>query len=131
MQIFWRLVLAHLLADFTLQTNFIAAWKRKNVWGVLAHSMVFFLCATALCFDYLADTWIQFNSHIVIQGWMAILLLTMFHFLEDEWRVWTIQRWSSPDSFLFFIWDQFIHYVLIFVASPQQNGFYPEKTVLL
>ena len=37
MVIFWRLLLGHLLADFTFQSNFINAWKRKSIWGMLGH----------------------------------------------------------------------------------------------
>ena len=37
MEIFWRLVLGHLIGDFTLQTNYIAAWKRRSVLGMVVH----------------------------------------------------------------------------------------------
>ena len=131
MQIFWRLILAHLLTDFTLQTNFIAGWKRKNLWGGMAHSLVFFVCSWVLCYGRLTDVWVTFGNNVVIQGWTAITLLTILHFLEDEWRVWTIQRLNSPDNIWFFLWDQFIHFVLIFVFFPVQNGFNPEKGILL
>ena len=47
--IFWRLVLAHLLADFSLQTNRLAAWKRQSPLGTLVHSVIFGMCAAVLC----------------------------------------------------------------------------------
>ncbi|MBN1622372.1 MAG: DUF3307 domain-containing protein [Endomicrobiales bacterium] len=131
MRIFWRLVLAHLLTDFTLQTNYIARWKRQNVWGGMAHALIFLFSAGALCYNYLTDIWVILGNNIIIYGWMAILILTIFHFLEDEWRVWTIQKWNSPDSFIFFAWDQVIHFVLIFIFAPQTEGLFPEKWVLL
>ena len=37
MAIFWRLILAHFLADFTFQTNAVASWKRQSVWGMAVH----------------------------------------------------------------------------------------------
>ena len=129
--LFWRLILAHLLTDFTFQTNFIASWKRKNVWGCIAHSSVFLIWGYVLCYGYLTDVWVSIGGAVIIQGWMAILLLTITHFFEDEWRVWTIQKLSSPDSFPFFLWDQFIHILLIFIFAPQNVSLYPEKWVLL
>lgn len=130
--IFWRLILAHLLIDFTLQTNFIAEWKKRNVWGALLHAMLFLVVGTALCWGYLTDIWVMAaNNTIIIQGWMALVLLTILHFMEDEWRVWTIQKLNSKDSFAFFIWDQVIHIVLIFVFFPVQFGIHPESWVLL
>ena len=55
MDIFWRLVLAHLLADFTFQTDFIAKWKRESIFGGLIHSFIFFVCASLLCFARLHE----------------------------------------------------------------------------
>ncbi|MFH1368673.1 MAG: DUF3307 domain-containing protein [Elusimicrobiota bacterium] len=130
--IFWRLILAHLLIDFTFQTNFIAEWKRRNVWGALLHSMMFLVVGTILCWGYLTDIWVMAgNNMVIIQGWMALVLLTIFHFMEDEWRVWTIQKLNSPDTMFFFIWDQVIHIVFIFVLFPQSFGIHPEPWVLL
>ena len=37
MLIFWRLVLAHFIADFTLQTNKVAQWKRVSQLGMVVH----------------------------------------------------------------------------------------------
>ncbi|MBN1823880.1 MAG: DUF3307 domain-containing protein [Endomicrobiales bacterium] len=130
MQILWRLVLAHFLADFTLQTNFIADWKRRNVLGGFTHSFIFFVCGVALCFNYLGDTWLNIGNIVALNGWVSLSILTFLHFLEDEWRGWTIKKLNTPDNFFFFIWDQFIHLLLIFVFFPNQIGIYPEKWVL-
>lgn len=126
--ILWRLVLAHLLADFTFQTNFIAAWKKRNVWGGILHSSMFLVISAALCWGYLTDIWLIVGGQLIIQGWMALILLTILHFVEDEWRVWTIQRFNSPDNFAFFIWDQIIHLILIFVFFPAQLGIRTDET---
>lgn len=120
MIILWRLILAHLLADFTFQTNFIAGWKRRSMLGGLAHSGIFFLCSVVLCFEYLGAEWFALGGHMAINGWTALVVLSFLHFVEDEWRVWTIQKLNSPDSFFFFIWDQFIHFALILVFFPHQ-----------
>jgi hypothetical protein len=123
MFIFWRLVLAHLLTDFTFQTNQVAKWKRENVWGGLFHSFLFTITAAVLVWPYLTDIWINFyDGKIILQGWACLILISLSHFLEDEWRIWTITKLNSPDSFYFFIWDQFIHLVLIFSFSPLLPG---------
>jgi hypothetical protein len=68
---------------------------------------------------------------IAVTGWAAIAVMTVFHFVVDEWRVWTIQRLNSPDTFLFFLLDQFIHLLLIFLFSPLLPASVPETWVVL
>lgn len=131
MDLFWRLILAHLLADFTLQTDYIASWKRKNMAGGLAHSLVFFVCGAALCFGQLGDPWVVFGHSLPVSIWVALAALTFFHFLEDEWRVQTIKRASSKDSLLFFFVDQGVHVALIFLFFPPLAAQSPEKWVAL
>ena len=46
MVIFWRLLLAHLLADFTLQLDIVNRLKRKSAWGMQLH------CLTHLVTDF-------------------------------------------------------------------------------
>ncbi len=130
MEIFWRLVLAHLLADFTLQTDFIARWKRENVFGAAAHALVFFACGAALCFGSLGRVWLAPADGIAFGGWAVLAGLTALHFIQDEWRTWTIRRLNSPDSLFFFLEDQFVHLVLIFVLFPGWGAGYPETWVL-
>jgi len=131
MDIFWRLILAHLLADFTFQTDFIARWKRKNLFGGIAHSFVFFICASALCYGRLAQSWNVFGRHFPVNGWVALAILTLLHFLEDDWRVRAVKRSSSADTFIFFLIDQFVHVALIFIFFPFQYPGYNEKWVFL
>ena len=63
----------------------------------------------------------------------AFFLLFLGHWLEDVWRVHTIDRYKTPDNTLYFIWDQIIHYVAIFAVAPflelsnPAKTFFPEK----
>ncbi|MFH1074299.1 MAG: hypothetical protein V1752_04335, partial [Candidatus Firestonebacteria bacterium] len=84
-----------------------------------------------LCWNYIGETWLAPAAGINLHGWLVLLILTSLHFLEDEWRAWTIQKLNSPDSLFFFLWDQFIHIALIFVFFPDQINLHPEKWVLL
>lgn len=135
MTIFWRLVLGHLLADFTFQSDFINAWKRKSVWGMLAHSAVHPIVYLVLTLPYLNQFWVK-NPYFQIQGWTCVLLLFILHFIEDEWRVYTIFRFKTPDNTLYFFWDQVIHYSVIFLLVPLgmeglNGGLIPEKWPIL
>lgn len=120
MIILWRLILAHLLADFTLQTNYIAGWKRRSMLGGVAHSAIFLVCSIVLCYEYLGAEWFTLGDLIALNGWASLCVLSFLHFVEDEWRVWAIKKLHSRDSFFFFIWDQFIHFALILVFFPRQ-----------
>jgi hypothetical protein len=131
MHLFWRLVLAHFLADFTFQADFIAAWKRRNVAGGVVHSLIFLACSLALTGGYLFEPWPLFGTTANLPGWAALLVLSFLHFLEDEWRVWTIQKRGSPDNLFFFLWDQFIHLLLIFLFFPTGIVLPPEPVVFL
>jgi hypothetical protein len=125
MIVFWRLLLAHLLTDFTFQTDKIANWKRKSVFGILVHSSIFLILSLVLTRRYLGDTWWKFS------GLVSLTLLFLIHFGEDYYRVWSIRKVNSTDNMLFFLWDQFIHIALIFLFSPRSGKLIGEKLVVL
>jgi len=117
MVIFWRLLFGHLLADFTFQTNFINRWKRSSLWGMAAHCAMHPLCYVALTWPFLRDSWIRLGP-VGVPGWACILIVFLAHFIEDQWRVFTIFRYNTPDNTLYFFWDQIIHYAVIFAVIP-------------
>ena len=73
MEIFWRLILAHLLADFTFQTDHIAAWKRRSAWGTFIHSTFQLLTSVALTLTRLGETWVR--EPVLLGGWTCIGLV--------------------------------------------------------
>lgn len=117
MLIFWRLMFGHLLADFTFQTNFINRWKRTSLWGMIAHCAMHPLFYVALTWPFLLDPWIALGP-LSVPGWGCILIIFVAHFAEDQWRVYTINKYHTPDNTLYFAWDQIIHYVCIFGVIP-------------
>lgn len=126
MVIFWRLILAHLLTDYTFQSNKIAIWKRKNAVGVLVHSLIFLVISTILTWKYIFETWVRFP------GWACILLLFVIHFVEDYYRETSIKKSDVSDSIIFFTWDQFIHFLIVYLVSPVNKGVvFEEKTIIL
>lgn len=134
MVIFWRLLFGHFLADFTLQTNWVNQMKRTSVWGMVLHAATHPLVYAALAWPYLDQLWV--NTRLVrMSGSTCVLLLFLIHFLEDEWRVFTIQRFQTPDNTLYFAWDQVVHYASIFLLFPlgldAGVGIMPEKWPVL
>lgn len=135
MDIFWRLLFGHFLADFTFQTNQVNAMKRAGVWGMVLHSAMHPVAYAALTWPRLDELWV--NTRLIsLTGWTCVLLLFVIHFLEDEWRVFTIHRFGTPDNTAYFLWDQLIHYASIFLLFPLGlgdlgTGLMPEKWPLL
>lgn len=121
MEIFWRLVLGHLIADFTLQTNYIAAWKRRSVWGLLVHCGIHPIIYSILLWRYVGQVWIQAGP-LKLTGCTCILLVFITHLIEDEWRIWSVLKRNAPDNTFFYVWDQIIHYAIIFALSPVVDG---------
>ena len=117
MAIFWRLMFGHLLADFTFQTDFINRWKRSSIWGMIAHCAMHPLAYAVLTYPYLRDVWIDLGV-ARLEGWACILVVFTAHFMEDQWRVFTIFKHGLLDNTLYFIWDQIIHYAVIFAVIP-------------
>src|ERR1700687_1215424 len=117
MQIFWRLVLAHFIADFTLQTNKVASWKRTSRTGMLVHILTHPVVSYALTWPFLSQSWVD-THWIQLNGWMCVALITLFHWMEDEWRVLSIQETGRPRRPGFFLWEQVVHITMILALSP-------------
>lgn len=136
MDIFWRLIFGHLLADFTFQTDAINRWKRDSFWGLLVHCGMHPLFYLILCRPFLGDAWIQ-APMLTLNGWACLTIIFVTHLLEDWWRVYGIKRLGMPDNTAFFAWDQVIHYSVIFAvaplarAVPEGVGWFPEKWPVL
>ncbi len=133
MHIFWRLVLAHLLADFTLQTDYVNRIKRSTGFGMLVHVMTHAFVSAIIVSDYLYKPWFSILSYKVY-GWVALVLLTAVHFLVDEIRVYVIKRLGYRDNTFNFLCDQFAHFYFIFMFAPfnfNTADFIPEKWIFL
>lgn len=138
MEIFWRLMLGHLLADFTFQTDFINRWKRESFKGLLVHCLMHPAFYIALCWPFLGATWVDFPMLALrLNGWACIAVVFFTHLLEDWWRIFAIERYRMPDNTAFFLWDQAIHYSVLIAVAPMAAasadvaGFVPEKWSVL
>lgn len=72
MSLFYRLLLAHIIADFPLQTKQIFNIKMNTEWGVILHTIIVLIFSILFTFPYLEDPKyimilsIIFLSHTII-----------------------------------------------------------------
>lgn len=98
MDIFYRLVLAHLMADFCLQTDKIFAIKVKYRWGVLLHGSIVGIISFILTFPYLHD----------IQVVSSLILLLILHIFQDKEKI-VYSLHIERNSLFTFLIDQILH----------------------
>lgn len=105
MTTFIALCLAHLVADFPLQTNRIYRLKTESNQGILLHVAIHLLVATVLIENSLAY-------------WPLLLVLGTVHFLIDWAKIHYPGRRQTPG----FLLDQFAHVLTIaFIALWQPD----------
>lgn len=100
MQLLTTLLLAHLFADFPLQTNGLAKLKRESLTGVFLHVLVY-VTITAL-----------FLAH-PLRYWALIGGLGGVHFLIDALKT----RYKQTFEPYYFVFDQCLHLLSMAVAT--------------
>jgi hypothetical protein len=100
MQLLTTLLLAHLFADFPLQTNGLAKLKKESLLGVFLHVLVYVII-TAL---FLADP---------LRYWELIGALGIVHFLIDALKT----RYKQTFEPYYFVFDQCLHFLSIAFAT--------------
>jgi len=106
MALFWRLFLAHLIADFPLQTDAVFAAKKEKGWGVLLHGSLFGLMAILLMKPFL-------RSGAV---WCGVVILWLFHMIVDKAKLILVRR-GREDHLAYFLLDQVLHIGLVGLVS--------------
>ena len=100
MFLFLRLLLAHFIGDFFLQTKEVYKARRLGLWGASIHYLVVFLSLLAFSLPYLK----------YIGCWVAIIFATATHIVQDELK---LKTKSGRSSFIAFIIDQLLHIVFL------------------
>ena len=88
------LIIAHIIADFPLQTNKVFAARYKYKYGGLIHVFIHFAVGIILLFPYLAS-W---------EFWLSFAVVTTLHYFIDTIKKTNI--WA-------FILDQMSHFLLL------------------
>ncbi len=116
--------LAHLVGDYILQWDSLAAWKSQSLSGAAFHSLI-----------VLATTWL-FALLINPAWWPWVLFIGVWHFVIDASQLWVKLPVSPLARFML---DQLAHFVVILLAlsvsgyldqAAWQAGWQPEKALL-
>lgn len=106
MFLFHRLLLAHLFADFPLQTKRVFERKIRGKFGIFIHSAIFAATSAVLCFPYLNSIWM----------WGAILYCGLTHYIIDKSKIALFFRYQTDNLFIFLL-DQLLHVLVILSIS--------------
>ena len=114
-RVFWALLLAHLLADFPLQTDRIVERKRDTAWGYAEHGIIHLIVLELCLAIFTSVSLVGASIQIALSGYVLL------HLLIDYVKGFLIQRRSVQDSALSFVIDQGAHIVticaLVFVVA--------------
>jgi hypothetical protein len=98
MALFWRLVLAHVAADFALQTDAVFRIKKRFSWGVLLHGSIFALTSILAAIPYLSN----------LPMWGGLIFLWLFHVAVDKAKL-ALSTSERRDHLGYFLLDQLFH----------------------
>ena len=123
MSLFIRLLLAHFIADFPLQTKEVFHIKSNTEWGVLLHTTIVLVFSTLLSFQYLENP----------RAIMIVLIVFITHTIIDKVKLDYLKKNNNNDIKIFML-DQFLHISIIFfltfnfnqkylLVSPFKNAF--------
>ncbi len=100
-----RLLLAHMLGDYTLQTGKIARYKAQGWWGLLLHVAIV-TTASGLLVAGMFPYW-----------WLWILVLGLLHLFIDQLRTFHVRNIKAELSLFYLLFDQTLHFLtIVFIA---------------
>jgi len=106
MSLFYRLLLAHVIADFPLQTKQIFNIKMNTEWGVLLHTFIVLIFSILFTFPYLE------NLKIIV----VLLIIFLSHTIIDKIKQKHSKKEDTPNLKVFLI-DQVLHLSIIAVLT--------------
>ncbi|HPT72438.1 MAG TPA: DUF3307 domain-containing protein [Candidatus Cloacimonadota bacterium] len=114
----WRLLFAHFLADFILQSDDMVMRKSK-MRNLLLHSLIYGIGSIICCIDIL--TW-----NLVV----GIVFLVLTHIAVDYWKAVITEHYKKANWFLFLV-DQVVHifFIILVVTWISQGLEYMEITI--
>jgi len=106
MPLFCRLLLAHIIADFPLQTNQIFKVKTNTEWGVLIHTLIVLIFSILFTFPYLE------NPKVII----ILLIIFLSHTVIDKLKLEHSKK-TKNQSIRILLLDQALHITIIAVLT--------------
>lgn len=107
MFLFYRLLLAHLIADFPLQFSRLFRLKMEGIKGTILHGSVFGILAILMSVPYIKLSFVG----------IYLIFLWVFHILIDWTKVKIMTRFKK-DNLALFLWDQAMHLVSMAIVIP-------------
>ena len=102
MFLFYRLLLAHIIADFPLQTSQIFKIKMNTQWGVILHTLIVLIFSIFFVFPYLED------PKVII----VLLVIFLSHTVIDKLKM-EYSKKTKNKSIRILLLDQFLHIAII------------------
>lgn len=118
LEIFYRLTLSHLIADFPLQTNKVFSIKIKHNWGVLLHCFIVWLSMMLFMLPYMH----HFRMIVLI------LLLTITHVFQDKAKIKYNLKIENNNVWTF-VFDEIIHIFIILLVSIDAYDLVPNNNI--
>lgn len=106
MFLFYRLLLAHIIADFPLQTIQIFKVKTNTKWGVLIHTLIVLIFSIIFAFPYLED------PKVII----ILLVIFLSHTVIDKLKM-EYSKKTKNQSIRALLLDQALHIAVIAVLT--------------
>ncbi len=106
MFLFYRLLLAHIIADFPMQTNQIFKVKTNTEWGVLIHTLIVLIFSIFFAFPYLED------PKVII----ILLVIFLSHTVIDKIKM-EYSKKTKNQSIRMLLLDQALHIAIIAVLA--------------
>ena len=106
MFLFYRLLLAHIIADFPLQTNQIFKVKTNTEWGVLIHTLIVLIFSILFAFPYLED------PKVII----ILLVIFLSHTVIDKLKM-EYSKKTKNQSIRILLLDQALHIAIIAILT--------------
>ena len=102
MFLFYRLLLAHIIADFPMQTSQIFKIKMNTQWGVILHTLIVLIFSIFFAFPYLED------PKVII----VLLVIFLSHTVIDKLKM-EYSKKTKNQSIRILLLDQFLHIAII------------------
>ncbi len=116
--LFAWLVLAHVIADFPLQTNWIFKVRMEKSWGNLLHGSLFGIVVLIMLLGlYFGLTGMNFRARPDVRMWLvfAVIILWLSHVLIDTIKVWLTKKYGF-EGFALFAADQGAHLAVVYAV---------------
>ena len=117
MPILYYLIFSHFVADYLLQPNWLARFKKGSFWGVLIHILLVWLTMGIVLIPYL----------YAVEIWYAIFAITLVHLGVDYGKLQMKERYPKKDARWFYFIDQLLHIgFIVFIGLHAVNGIDPQ-----